>query len=141
MSASAIRPREPGAIRPSVWQAPLKRFAHSIMLAWGWRRAAIAFAAGALSTLALAPLNAWPVLAVTFPVLVWLIDGAAAGRLGGAWAAASVGWWFGFGYFLAGFYWVGHAFLVFDAPPPGDALPLNAFQIAFDGRLTPTDQR
>ena len=34
---------------------------------WRWRR----------STL-------WPVLFLTFPVLVWLIDGAAAGRLGGA---------------------------------------------------------
>ena len=34
----------------------------------GWRRAAIAFAAGAVSVLALAPVNAWPVLFVTFPV-------------------------------------------------------------------------
>ena len=27
-------------------------------------------------------------------------------------AAAAVGWWFGFGYFLAGLFWVGEAFLV-----------------------------
>ena len=41
----------------------------------------IAFVAGALSVLALAPFNAWPVLFVTFPVLVWLVDGSAdAGR-------------------------------------------------------------
>jgi len=82
------------------------------VLAWGWRRAGIAFAAGAASTLALAPFNAWPILFLTFPVLVWLIDGAAAGRLGGVGAAAIAGWWFGFGYFLAGLYWVGYAFLV-----------------------------
>jgi apolipoprotein N-acyltransferase len=88
------------------------KFAHAIVLAWGWRRAAIAFVAGAVSTLALAPFNAWPVLFLTFPVLVWLVDGAAAGRLGGAGAAASAGWWFGFGYFLAGLYWIGFAFLV-----------------------------
>ena len=37
-------------------------------------------------------------------------------------AAASAGWWFGFGYFLAGLYWVGHAFLV-DAKTFGWLLP------------------
>src|SRR5690348_9624303 len=82
------------------------------MLAFGWRRAAIAFIAGAISALAMAPFNAWPVLLITFPVLVWLIDGSAGGRWGGAWAAAGAGWCFGFGYFLAGLYWVGYAFLV-----------------------------
>jgi apolipoprotein N-acyltransferase len=92
------------------------------MLAWGWRRAAIAMAAGAISTLALAPFNLWPVMFLTFPVLVWLIDGAAAGRLGGMMSAAGAGWWFGFGYFLAGLYWVGHAFLV-DAKTFGWLLP------------------
>ena len=40
----------------------------AIVLAWGWRRAAIAFVAGALSALAMAPFNAWPVLFLTFPV-------------------------------------------------------------------------
>ncbi len=83
-----------------------------IILAWGWRRAAIALAAGAASALAMAPFNAWPVLFVTLPMMVWLIDGAGAGRLGGVPAAALSGWWFGFGYFLAGLYWVGYAFLV-----------------------------
>ena len=36
-----------------------------------------------VTALALPPFDAWPVLFLTFPVLVWLIDGAAAGRLGG----------------------------------------------------------
>jgi apolipoprotein N-acyltransferase len=88
------------------------KLVHFIVLAWGWRRAAIACVAGAASTLALAPFNVWPVMFLTFPVLVWLIDGAAAGRRGGVGAAAIAGWWFGFGYFLAGLYWVGFAFLV-----------------------------
>ena len=92
------------------------------MLAWGWRRAAFAFTAGALSSLALAPFNAWPLMFVTFPVAVWLIDGSAAGRLGGVLAAAGAGWWFGFGYFLAGLYWIGNAFLV-DAKTFGWLLP------------------
>jgi apolipoprotein N-acyltransferase len=39
----------------------------------------------------------------------------ACARWGGITVAATTGWWFGFGYFLAGLYWVGYAFLV-DAP-------------------------
>ena len=84
----------------------------AIVLAWGWKRAAIALLAGAFSALAMAPFNAWPVLFATFPVAVWLIDGAGAGRLRGVPAAAMDGWWFGLGYFVPGLYWIGYAFLV-----------------------------
>jgi apolipoprotein N-acyltransferase len=84
----------------------------AIILSWGWKRAGIAFVAGALSTFAMAPFNAWPVLFLTFPVVVWLIDGAGAGRWGGVPAAAWTGWWFGLGYFVVGLYWIGYAFLV-----------------------------
>jgi apolipoprotein N-acyltransferase len=94
---------------------------HSIVLAWGWRRALIAFGAGAAATLALAPFDIWPVMFVTFSIVVWLIDGAA-GRWDGVTTAAATGWWFGFGYFLAGLYWVGYAFLV-DAKIFGWLLP------------------
>jgi len=87
----------------------------SIILAWGWKRALIALVAGAVSALAMAPFNAWPVLFVTFPVAVWLIDGAAAGKRRGVPAAAMSGFWFGLGYFVPGLYWIGSAFLV-DAP-------------------------
>ncbi|HKN10050.1 MAG TPA: apolipoprotein N-acyltransferase, partial [Pseudomonadota bacterium] len=96
---------------------------HTFVLAWGWRRLLIAFLAGAGSALALAPVNVWPAPFITFPILLWLVDGAAAGRLGGVWAAAAVGWWFGFGYFVAGLYWVGNAFLV-DAKTFGWLFPL-----------------
>ncbi len=95
----------------------------AIILAWGWKRAGLAFMAGALSVLAMAPFHAWPVLFVTFPIVIWLIDGAAAGPLNGVPAAAMSGWWFGFGYFLAGLYWIGHAFLV-DAEMFAWLLPL-----------------
>ncbi len=100
----------------------LKRLAHSVVLAWGWRRAAIALAAGAVSAVALAPIYFWPVLLLTFPVLVWLVDGAAAGRLGSLGSAFAAGWCFGFGYFLASLYWIGNAFLV-DAKIFGWLLP------------------
>ena len=84
----------------------------AIILAWGWKRAAIALLAGALSSLAMAPFNAWPILFVTLPVAVWQIDGAGAGRWRGVPAAALTGWWFGLGYFVPGLYWIGYAFLV-----------------------------
>jgi apolipoprotein N-acyltransferase len=103
-------------VKPSV-------LVHIIILSYGWRRWLIAFAAGALSAAAMAPLNCWPVLFLTFPILVWLIDGAGAGAWRGLTGAAATGWWFGFGYFLAGLYWVGFAFLV-DAPTFGWLLPL-----------------
>jgi apolipoprotein N-acyltransferase len=84
------------------------------MLLWGWRRLLLAFAAGAVSALAFAPFNAFPVLFVSVPVFVWLLDGAegAGSRLRRLAPAAAVGWAFGFGFFLAGLWWIGAAFLV-----------------------------
>jgi apolipoprotein N-acyltransferase len=89
----------------------LAALAYRVVLSSGWQRRLIAAGAGAFSALAMAPYNLWPLLAITFPILVWLLDGTGSGRSGliGAFAA---GWWFGFGYFLAGLYWIGMAFLV-----------------------------
>jgi apolipoprotein N-acyltransferase len=110
-------------LRSDFAAAGLRSLAHRIVLAWGWRRSLTALLAGAVSTLALPPANLWPVPFLTFPVLVWLIDGSAAGGLGGTVAAAASGWWFGFGYFVAGLYWIGNALLV-DAGKFGWFLPL-----------------
>jgi apolipoprotein N-acyltransferase len=101
----------------------ITRLAYAVVLAFGWRRALIAFIAGLASALALAPINAWPILFLTFPVLIWLVDGSAAGRWSGTMRAAIAGWCFGFGYFIAGLYWVGYAFLV-DAKTFGWLLPV-----------------
>jgi apolipoprotein N-acyltransferase len=95
----------------------------AILLSFGWRRWLIAFGAGVLSALAMAPISFWPILFLTFPTLVWLIDSEGASRWRGVRGAAIVGWWFGFGYFLAGLYWTGFAFLV-DAPTFGWLLPI-----------------
>lgn len=87
----------------------------------GWRSRLAAVIAGAGSVLALAPFFVWPILWATLPALVWLIDGAVSRGGQGAgtrWyrrpeiAAAEIGWWFGFGYFFAGLFWIGEAFLV-----------------------------
>lgn len=101
---------------------PAPRIANAIVLAWGWRRALIALVAGSASALAMAPVDAFPVMFLTLPVAALLIDGSAAGRWNGIWASASAGWFFGFGYFLAGLYWVGYAFLV-DAKTFGWLMP------------------
>ena len=64
---------------------------------------------------AFAPFHLWPLLFVTFPALVWLLDGVAAEKATpkSTWRqAALVGWAFGFGFFVAGLYWIGFAFLV-----------------------------
>ncbi len=94
----------------------MDRLAHAVILSWGWRRRGIAFGAGALSALAMPPFFAFPLLWVTLPTLVWLIDGAVekapSGRISRLGPAFSAGWWFGFGYFLAGLWWVGAAFLI-----------------------------
>jgi apolipoprotein N-acyltransferase len=101
----------------------LNRLAHPVVLASGWRRALIAFLAGVVSVLALPPIDFWPVLFVTFPLLIWLVDGSAADRWSGVWRAAGAGWCFGFGYFVAGLYWIGYAFMV-DAKTFGWLMPL-----------------
>jgi apolipoprotein N-acyltransferase len=89
--------------------------ADGVMLAWGWRRRLIALGSGALGALALSPLDFWPALALSLPVSVWLIDGAPFEgrfpRLATFASAAGAGWWFGFGYNLAGLWWLGAAFL------------------------------
>jgi apolipoprotein N-acyltransferase len=140
--------------------------AYPIVQAKGVTRALIAFLAGAASTLGLEPIGLWPALFVTFPILVWLLDGVTApdwtkpasapgddmrASLGAraavdaikktvgvatstrpspwsaAWRhvapAAAIGWWFGFGYFVAGLYWLGFALLV-DAGTYAWFLPL-----------------
>jgi apolipoprotein N-acyltransferase len=87
----------------------------------------VAALAGALAVLSQAPYDFFAVCFVSFPVLVWLLDGATADppatllrRLKPAFA---IGWWFGFGYFVAGLWWVGGAMLV-EAEDFAWALPI-----------------
>ena len=89
--------------------------AKKIVVLWGWRRALVAFLAGAFGALAMPPFGAFPALAVAFTIAVWLLDGATGARgriLPALGAAAVIGWCFGFGYFVVGLWWIGSAFLV-----------------------------
>jgi apolipoprotein N-acyltransferase len=54
----------------------MNRFAGWVRTRTGWRRALVAFAAGAASNAAMAPFHVWPVFIVTLSMLVWMIDGA-----------------------------------------------------------------
>ena len=107
---------------------PLASLIEGVILSWGWRRRAIAFVSGAVGALALPPLSLFPLIAVPLTIAVWLIDGAqdrwSGRRLSASLSAAfGAGWWMGFGYFLAGLWWVGSALLV-EADKFAWALPL-----------------
>lgn len=73
----------------------------------GWRRCGAAALLGALATLALPPVFAVPLLWISFPGLILLIDARRSAR-----GAFYDGWWFGFGHFSAGVYWIAYALLV-----------------------------
>jgi apolipoprotein N-acyltransferase len=96
----------------------LKRLARRVVLAEGRTRSLIAFAAGAVGALAMPPVGFFPAFVVTMCVAVWLLDGCGSqtGGAGMLWSrlksAAAAGWWLGFGYFVAGLYWLGAAMLV-----------------------------
>ena len=87
--------------------APLQRCALWLAELRGWRRHAMALALGALAACALPPVDLTPVLLISFPGLVWLADGS-----GGVFGAFGLGWSFGFGFFVAGLYWIAAALFV-----------------------------
>lgn len=82
------------------------RTAGSVESLNAWRRYGLAFVLGAVGVAAQAPVHAIPMLAVSFTGLVWLVDASRS-----RWSAFLAGWWFAFGYFVAGLYWIAHAML------------------------------
>lgn len=87
----------------------MESLAGRVILLWGWPRRLCALAAGAVAALALAPVDFLAAGFIAFCLLVWLLDGAVGrgGVIGRAFPFFSTGWWFGFGYFLAGMWWLG----------------------------------
>jgi apolipoprotein N-acyltransferase len=86
--------------------------AKRVILAESWRRRLIAFGGGAFGAVALAPIGFFLAFLVPMVLAVWLIDGSGAKSLGASLRrAAAAGWWMGFGYFVAGLWWLGAAFL------------------------------
>src|SRR5215475_3324263 len=72
----------------------------------GFRADLAALALGALAAAALPPAHAIPVLLISVPGLLALIDGARSPAV-----AARRGWWFGLGHHVVGLYWITEAIL------------------------------
>ena len=88
--------------------------AETAMLSHGWRRFVLLLAAGALAGLSVPPFFVLPALFLALPVWVWALDGAEPRR---GWRvlfgpAFSIGFAFGWGYFIVAFHWLGAAFFV-----------------------------
>ena len=98
----------------------LARWTRGVSLLDGWRRLALAFAAGATTALAHAPFDWALVLFLAFPLLVLLLDGAEpTGRLSltRLLTPALIGWAFGLGMYGAGLWWLGNALIVSGSGP------------------------
>lgn len=108
----------------------LQKIAGDIILMWGWRRNSLAFFAGLFLTLALPPFDFFAAGFVSFPILLLLLEGAVASPAARgplrAYPAAVIGWFFGFGYFLGGLWWLGNA-LLNSGPEFLWALPIAIF--------------
>jgi apolipoprotein N-acyltransferase len=104
-----------------------------------WRLALLALIMGALSVLAMAPFFLWPIMFLTFPLFIWILDAICVREPEGEetltafWKrvkrAAITGWAFGTGYFFASIYWIGYAFYV-DAERYALLMPFSVTALA-----------
>jgi apolipoprotein N-acyltransferase len=85
----------------------LCRLALAMAALSGWRRYGLAFLLGAAAAAAMPPVDLAPMLAVAFPGLLWLDDGSTTPA-----GSFALGWVFGFGFFVAGLYWIAGALFV-----------------------------
>jgi apolipoprotein N-acyltransferase len=103
MAAIALREASQGAAASSfagryqAWYARRGR----------WTQRLIPMIFGAIAALAFPPVNALPLFAVGVVALFWMAELAKRRR-----SAFAVGWWWGFGHFLAGFFWIANSFLI-----------------------------
>jgi apolipoprotein N-acyltransferase len=70
------------------------------------KRYALVAVLGVCATAALPPLHLFPLLFIAFPALLWLVDAAPSPK-----QAALTGWWFGFGHWVTGIYWMAFSLL------------------------------
>ncbi len=75
----------------------------------GWRRGCVAIFLGVAAALSLPPYDAWPLLFVAVPGVLVMLEALTRRDIRKSFL---LGWWFGFGYFLFAFHWIGFAFLV-----------------------------
>lgn len=73
----------------------------------GWRRRGFAILLGAISALAFAPVHFVPAMAVALVGLYWLVQAAPTRR-----RAFNVAWFWAFGHFAAGNFWIANSFFL-----------------------------
>ncbi len=73
----------------------------------GWSRRFVLMILGAGAALAFAPVDALPLFALGVVGLIWASETAASRG-----ALFAIGWWWGFGHCLAGFFWIANSFLI-----------------------------
>ena len=100
------------------FSANISRFATYLGDSRGLVRYGTAFLIGISVTLSLPPFEFLPAFYVALPVLIWSVSGKVR-----PWCLFATGWWFGFGYFVSGLYWIGSAMLV-DAGKNAWLIPL-----------------
>ena len=88
-----------------------------------WQRLGLSVVLGALMTAGHPPVQVPWALFLAVPALALLVQAAPTGR-----AAAWIGWGAGFGYFVTGLHWIGHAFLV-DADRFAWLMPLGVMAL------------
>jgi apolipoprotein N-acyltransferase len=99
----------------------LRHLAKHLRSRKGWARALTAFAYGAFSSLAFPPADLTFVLWISFPALIFLLEGTKGMR-----AAFVTGWCFAFGFLVFDLYWIAAAMFV-DIHHFWWAVPLAAF--------------
>jgi apolipoprotein N-acyltransferase len=92
-----------GAMATSWWSKVRDRTAAIT----GGRALAVAGAAGAVGALAFPPVNCVPALWLSFPLLAFLLRGAASAR-----RAFALGWFFAFGLMVVSLYWIAGSLFV-----------------------------
>lgn len=76
----------------------------------GWRGRFIGMAIGALAVLGQAPFHFWLISMLSLALLLARLK-AVSDKGGQFWKGFGASFWYGFGYFLAGTYWIGSAFI------------------------------
>ena len=90
----------------------------------GWRRSLLLFATGALCVFLFAPFDAWLLLFVLIPLFFTLLNAAPTRR-----RALADGFFFGYGYFMAGTYWIAISLTV-DADKFAWMIPFSLFGLS-----------
>lgn len=89
-----------------------------------FRQYALLFLLGGSAALALPPFSFWPALIPAFTVLIWLTNNSTSWQ-----KSFFCGWWFGFGHFIAGLYWITLALLT-DVNQYGWLIPFAVLSIS-----------